>query len=168
MNYYGLFIELPKKLEALIYREKKKIKELSINEFVNHPPHITLATFSNPYKEVLDEISFTPTPIVITNKNYFVDDNSNLTLYYNVKSNPSLVDLHYQIINNLNKKNINILYPYIKSEWKAHITIGQIKNKGYALKFSNENPKIETIVDVLSYIKYENNKHLNLKKKKYC
>ena len=168
MNYYGLFIELPKKLEALIHEEKKKIKELSINEFVNHPPHITLATFSKPYKKVFDEISFTPTPIAITNKDYFIDDNSHFTLYYNIKLNSSLVELHYQIINNLNEKNIDLTYPYIKSEWKAHITIGQIKNKEFAMKFASEKYKTEVTVDRLSYIKYENKKHHYLKEKKYC
>tara|TARA_B110000003_G_C16128297_1_gene330634 strand:+ start:50 stop:448 length:399 start_codon:yes stop_codon:yes gene_type:complete len=132
MSYFGLFVELPKKFETFIYEEKNKIKNFSINEFVDHPPHITLATFSEPYKEIFEEISFKPTQILVQQKKYFTDENSNFTLYYDIKPDSSLIDLHHQVVDRLNKKNINLLYTYIKSDWKPHITIGQIKDKKYA------------------------------------
>ena len=168
MNYFALFIALPKKLESFIYEEKEKIKNLSINEYVDHPPHVTVVTFSKPYEEIFDEIVFNPTHIAIDKKGYFYDEDKNYTLYYNIKQSSSLIDLHYQVIDNLNKKNIKSLYPYLRSDWKPHITIGKIKDKKYAEKFINEKYKIETTVDRLSYIKYENEKHVNLKEKKYC
>ena len=66
------------------------------------------------------------------------------------------------------KKNNNLLYTYIKSDWIPHITIGQIRDKKYAEQFANEKYKIEIFLNRLSYIKYENKKHITLKEKKYC
>jgi 2'-5' RNA ligase len=168
MSYFGLFVELPKKFETFIYEEKNKIKNFSINEFVDHPPHITLATFSEPYKEIFEEISFKPTQILVQQKKYFTDENSNFTLYYDIKPDSSLIDLHHQVVDRLDKKNNNLLYTYIKSDWIPHITIGQIRDKKYAEQFANEKYKIEIFLNRLSYIKYENKKHITLKEKKYC
>ena len=97
MSYFGLFVELPKKFKTFIYEEKNKIKNFSINEFVDHPPHITLATFSEPYKEIFEEISFKPTQILVQQKKYFTDENSNFTLYYDIKPDSSLIDLQLLI-----------------------------------------------------------------------
>jgi 2'-5' RNA ligase len=168
MNYFGLFVDLPEELESFIYEEKEKIKEISISQYVYHPPHITLATFLEPYEEIFDDISFKPTHIFVDKKDFFCDEDQNYTLYFNIRKNPSLIDLHYQIVKRLNERNINLIYPYIGPDWKAHITVGQIKNKKSLEQFLNEKYKIETTVDRLSYIKYKNEKHLTLKERKYC
>lgn len=168
MNYFGLFVDLPQELESFVYEEKKKIKEVSISDFVYHPPHITLATFSDPYEEALDNISFEATPISIDKPDFFCDKDDNYTLFLNLKINSSLINLHNQVINKLNNENINLIYPYVGPNWKAHITIGQIKNKNSLEKFLNEKYKIDTVVDKLRYIKYENGEHMTLKERKYC
>lgn len=168
MNYYGLFIDLPDELTSFVYEEKKKIMEFSISEFVHHPPHITLATFSKPCENLLDKISFKPTHLNIDESDFFYDEDNYYTLFFNVTINQSLIDLHHQIVQRLTEGNNKLIYPYIGPNWKAHITVGQIKNKNSLAKFLNKKHKIEATVDRLSYIRYENGLHTTLKERKFC
>ncbi len=168
MTYFAIFINLTNDLETSIYRDKESLKKFSTNEYVEHPPHITLATFANPCELILDKLTFNKTKILIDKKDYFSDTDLNYTLYYNIKKNSCLNKLHNNVVDIIENENIKMLYPFTGPDWKAHITLAQVKNKKFAKQFSREKYKIETIVDTLSYVKYENEKHITLKEKKYC
>ncbi len=168
MTYFAIFINLTKDLETSIFRDKEKLRKFSTNEYVDHPPHITLATFANPCEILLDKLAFRKTEIVVDKVEYFSDNDLNYTLYYNIKENSSLNKLHNNVVDIIEKENLKMLYPFTGPNWKPHITLAQVKNKKFAKQFSNEKYKIETTVDTLSYVKYENEKHLTLKEKKYC
>ena len=167
MSYFALFINLNKDLETSIERDKEKLKQFSSNEFVDHPPHITLATFATPCEKLLDKITFNKTEILIDKKDYFSDNDLNYTLYYNIEENSSLNNLHNKAVDIVEKENVNMLYPFIGPDWKPHITLAQVRNKKFAKQFSAKKYKIETIVDTLSYVKYEKGKRLTLEEKKY-
>ena len=70
MTYFAIFINLTNDLETSIYRDKESLKKFSTNEYVEHPPHITLATFANPCELILDKLTFNKTKILI-DKNAF-------------------------------------------------------------------------------------------------
>lgn len=167
MIYYAIFIELTKDLKNIVLNEKLKFLKFSTTDLVNHPPHITLLTFTKKSDNILNKFDFKPIDLMITNKDYFFDEQKTYTLFLNIKKNQELKSLHYQSINLLNQEKNPILYEYIKSEWRPHITIGQISNFEIAENFKFEQFNLKFKVNKLSYVKFENGKHLVLQEKKY-
>jgi len=109
MSYFALFINLNKDLETSIERDKEKLKQFSSNEFVDHPPHITLATFATPCEKLLDKITFNKTEILIDKKDYFSDNDLNYTLYYNIEENSSLNNLHNKAVDIVEKTHPDLI-----------------------------------------------------------
>ena len=157
MYKIAAFIELNKKIENKILKQKKIVKKKFGNQpYLNHPVHLTLFTLNIKKISELKKIYLNNLKeksksfyIHLNNPGIFYNDplTKGDTFFYHVKKNKKINELQVKHLKKINqnlkiiKKKTNLFeskelkanykkfgFPFVGSIWIPHVTVASIKN----------------------------------------
>lgn len=185
---FAIVIEPSEELSKEISEIKQRFKDYSINDYIDHPNHLTLLHGyfeENDLIKVLENFIFKEIEISTNKIECFENDllTDSKTLFLSIQLQKELIDLQLRLIEILKDyidnndlktlflpetnygKNLNIYnYPYVGSDWIPHFTICSLENidsteyKKTINKQITKNFKVNKII----IFKVNNSEHLKI------
>ena len=185
---FAIVIEPNKEIDEDLVKLKKTFKKYSVNDYINHPNHITLLHGFFKEDELVGRLKnafFEPFTIETEKIKCFSQDllTQSKTLYLSIKHEDNLLELQMnflirlkQIMDNselgnffgnnpIYKKNIDIYnYPYVGKDWIPHFTIcslNDIRNNDYN-NYINKSISKKMTIKKISIFKVINSVHIKI------
>jgi 2'-5' RNA ligase len=169
MRVYVIALEFERKLNELIYEQKKEIEFIAGNQiYLNHPPHITLYVLSSNQSDLIEikkrvkKISEYIKIINIKIKGLGIFKNDSKTkcdtVFYEFMNDDELIKIQKEIVILSDLDQSTEKFNFIGGEWHPHITLASIQEDKLEYiykKLKNKEINGDFIIDKLVIYSYK-------------